>query len=571
MRALSWCLSLWRRMFLSRPARVVQAARSRVEYLEARQLLTITFQFDYSRDANHFFDDPVRREILELAAETIGSRLDDQLEAIAPSGSNTWSLSVTNPSGASSFSVSNLTIPEDTLLVFVGARMMNSLAIGGPGGYSVAGSAEWFDVVDARGQAGALSNPASDFGPWGGSISFDLDADWYFGSSEAGLGSRQHDFLSVATHELGHLLGIGTADSWDRSVSGGFFLGPNAGAVYGRSVPLAGSSHFREGLKHEGDEAALDPSLLAGTRKQFTKLDFAALADVGWEVSSSGGASGIVTPAPVTHTILMNSARAHTLTILDNADPHDGRSRLILDGVASDFINPTGELIISGGTKNDVILIQSLETSFVARITVNAGAGHDRVDASAVRVPVHLWGSTGRDTLIGGMENDTLIGGNDHDRLSGNGGDDSLLGDAGNDVLDGGDDHDWLSGGAGNDQLLGGLSNDTLNGGIGNDTLKGGFGDDALSGFTGNDSLLGEAGRDTLFGGDGNDRLLGGLDDDLLRGGRGTDRVDGEIGRDTLSGGNGSGREVRDTLVTGLSDVLDELFVFTASWIEEIS
>ncbi|MFM9964268.1 MAG: matrixin family metalloprotease [Planctomycetaceae bacterium] len=570
MRALSWCQLWLRRVLFPRPTRVAQAPWSRVECLETRQLLTINFQFDYSRDANHFFDDPARREILELAAETIGSRLNDHLQAIVPSGSNTWSLSVTNPSGASSFTMSNVTIAENTLLVFVGARMMNSLAIGGPGGYSVAGSSEWFDVVEARGQSGALNNPASDFGPWGGSISFDLDADWYFGSSEAGLGSQQHDFLSVAMHELGHLLGIGTADSWTRSVSGGFFLGSNARAEHRGNVLLSGSSHFQEGLKDGGDEAALDPSLLAGTRKQFTKLDFAALADIGWEVQDFVGGSGGATPAPATHTLLMDSSRAHTLTILDNADPHDGRSRLILDGVASDFINPTGELIISGGSKSDVILIQSLETSFAARITVNAGAGHDRVTASAVRVPVHLWGGTGRDTLIGGTGNDTLLGGNDNDRLSGNGGDDSLEGHAGHDVLDGGDDHDWLSGGAGNDQLLGGLSNDTLNGGIGNDTLKGGFGNDALSGFTGNDSLLGEAGRDTLFGGDGNDRLLGGLDDDLLRGGLGTDRVDGETGRDTLSGGNGSGKEARDTVVAGLSDLADELFVFTADWIAEV-
>ena len=624
---------------------------------------------------------------MELAGQSLGSRLNDHLQAITPSGSNTWTLSVTNPSGASSFSLTDVTIPENTLLVFVGARAMSPLGIGGPGAYSASGSTEWLDLVESRGQAGTLNNPQTDFSPWGGSISFDLDANWYFGTSEAGLGSGRQDFLSVATHELGHLLGIGTADSWDRYVSGESFVGPNARAVHGGNVPLSGDAHFREGLRDGGQEVALDPSLLDGTRKLLTQLDFAALADIGWEVTSgtgggsggggSGGGGGGI-PAPATHSIQMTSGRAHTLTIRDNADPNDGRSQLILDGVSSDFINPTDELIITGGLRNDVILIQSLESTFTARITVNAGAGHDRVDASAVSVPTYLWGGTGRDTLIGGAGHDTIIGGNDSDSLSGNGGDDSLSGEAGNDTLvggngldslaggagndnlqgqsgndflaggdghdslNGGDDNDLLSGDAGRDTLLGGLGDDvldggtendnvqgqagndflrggsgndslsgldgldtlrgdlgndtlnggadndsllggdgndsllgdlgadTLNGGIGNDTLKGGVGDDALAGYSGNDSLMGDEGNDTLIGGEGDDRLRGGLGDDLLRGGFGNDRVEGDAGSDVLSGGNGAGKAVRDTVVSGTSDVLDEFFVFTRDWIDAI-
>lgn len=675
--------SLWLQKLFRRRARVAKAARPIIESLESRQLLTISFQFDYSQDANHFFDDSARRQILEMAGQALGNRLDDHLQAITPSGSNVWSLSVTNPSGASSFTLHNVTIPENTLIVFAGARMMTSLGIGGPGGFSSSGSSEWLDLVESRGQLGSLNNPSTDFSPWGGSITFDLDADWYFGTSEAALGSNQQDFLSVAMHELGHLLGLGTADSWDRYVSGGFFLGPNAGAEYGGNVPLFGDSHFQEGLKDGGQEVAMDPSLLEGTRKLFTELDFAALADIGWEVndlggSGGGGDGGGGIPAPATHTIMVQSGRAHTLTIRDNDDPSDGRSRLILDGVSSDFVNPTDELIISGGSKNDVILIQSLESAFNARITVNSGLGNDRVDVSAVSVPVYLWGSTGRDTLIGGSGNDTLVGGSENDSLIGNGGDDLLVGDAGHDkliagdgvdslegglgndnlqgqagndllnggdgadLLDGGDDQDSLNGAAGKDKLLGGLGddvldggtendnlqgqagnddlhggdgqdsligldgldtlrgdlgndtlnggsdddsllggdgndvligdlgNDTLNGGIGNDTLKGGVGNDALSGDSGKDSLLGEAGQDTLFGGDGDDRLRGGLDDDLLRGGLGNDRVDGETGSDTISGGNGSEKDLRDTIVAGIGDLTDELFIFTREWIEAI-
>jgi Ca2+-binding RTX toxin-like protein len=521
-------------------------------------VLTITIQFDYSQDANHFFDDPARQQILELAGQSLGSRLNDHLQAIAPSGTDTWTLSVMNPSGASSFSLTDVTIPENTLLVFVGARAMNPLGIGGPGGYTSSGSSEWLDLVQSRGQAGALNNPETDFSPWGGSISFDLDANWYFGTSEAGLDSAQQDFLSVATHELGHLLGVGTSESWSRYVSGSSFIGPNARAAHGGNVPLSGDAHFREGLRNGGQEVSLDPSLLEGTRKLFTPLDFAALTDVGWEVASGNGSgaggaagesSGGGTPAPTTYSIQVTPGRAHTLTIRDNADPNDGRSQLILDGVSSEFLNPTNELIITGGLRNDVIVIQSLEATFTARITINAGAGHDRVDVSAVSVPTYLWGSTGRDTLVGGEGNDTIVGGNDNDSLVGNGGDDSIAGDAGHDSLVAGDGADSLAGGTGHDNLQGQAGDDLLTGGDGNDVLNGGDGQDVLSGDAGRDTLLGGLGDDVLNGGTDNDNLQGQAGNDYLRGGNGNDSLSGLDGLDTLRGDLGN-----DTLKGGEGD-----------------
>lgn len=683
MRTFSWCLSFWLRI-LRRPRRGRSVARSRAELLESRQLLTITIQFDYSRDTNHFFDDTARRQILEQAGETIGNRLDDHLLPIAPSGGNTWSLTASNPSGTGSFTLDDQTIPEDTILVFVGSRNTSSLGVGGPGGYSSSGSDAWLDLVAARGQTGMLEIPESDFGLWGGSITFDTDANWYFGMSADGQGSNQQDFLSVAMHELGHVLGIGTAGSWDNQVSGSFFTGENSVAEFGGNVPLSGSSHFREGTEDDGNEVAMDPSILVGTRKLFTALDDAALADIGWELNGTEGGGGgdggdpPPIPYPETYTINVDHNRPHVIVIVDDDVPNNGRSRFILDGQTSSFLNPTIELIINGGTKNDSVLIQSLDAAFAAKITVNVGSGADRVDASAIGVAVSILGAAGRDTLIGGAGNDTLLGGNDDDSLTGNGGADSLAGEAGvdrifagsgNDVLSGGDgndnlqgqagndtvvggagqdsinggddddslsgeigrdtllgglgndsldggveddnlqgqdgndllrggdgndsmtgsagadtlqgnvgndtlngglDNDSLLGGAGNDRILADAGNDTLNGGGGNDTLFGGLGNDALSGFAGNDSLLGDDGNDTLIGGDGNDRLHGGRNNDLLRGGFGNDRVDGETDADTVSGGNGAGKNPLDTVVAGAGDLVDELFVFDADWINAI-
>ena len=66
------------------------------------------------------------------------------------------------------------------------------------------------------------------------------------------------------------------------------------------------------------------------------------------------------------------------------------------------------------------------------RLTVNAAAGDDAVNASGVAagaIALTLDGSDGDDVLIGGAGNDTLLGG---------AGDDVLIGGPGLDVLDGG-------------------------------------------------------------------------------------------------------------------------------------
>ena len=89
-------------------------------------------------------------------------------------------------------------------------------------------------------------------------------------------------------HELGHLLGIGTSNSWNNLISGSNFTGAASSALFGGFVPLSGDlGHWAEGtLGNSGtQEALMDPSILEGTRKVFTDLDLAGLTDVGWEVT----------------------------------------------------------------------------------------------------------------------------------------------------------------------------------------------------------------------------------------------------------------------------------------------
>ena len=158
------------------------------------------------------------------------------------------------------------------------------------------------------------------------------------------------------------------------------------------------------------------------------------------------------------------------------------------------------------------ILARSTPVDHIYR---DAFLAHDRVGGTGASE--RLWGSSGRDLMIG-------FGG--WDRLSGGPGNDDLHGDRGG---------DRLFGGPGNDVLSGGRDDDALHGGIGQDFLDGGTGDDLLYGGGWADVLLGGAGRDRLHGGTENDRLDGGPGDD---------RLWGDAGRDVFVFRAGTGRDV---------------------------
>ncbi|MDA1055188.1 MAG: dockerin type I domain-containing protein [Planctomycetota bacterium] len=245
---------------------------------------------DYSFDTNNFFDTQVKKDLLQLAVDTILSQLGDDLAEIMPSGQNTWMAEFADPGTGDSQTITDLQVAADEIVIFAGGRDLGgSLGIGGTGGFSVSCVDPLFcDTVSTRGESGVTEANSLDFGPWGGSISFDASADFHFSDSTDDLGSQQADFLSAAMHEVAHVLGFGTSRSWTTFVSGSVFSGPAAQAAYGdQGVPLAGTSnggHWANGTQSDGQEAAMDPSLTTGTRKLFTTLDFAALDDVGWDL-----------------------------------------------------------------------------------------------------------------------------------------------------------------------------------------------------------------------------------------------------------------------------------------------
>ena len=255
----------------------------------------VNITFDYTYDTHGFFSgaNNIARTDLEAAASSLQSRLADSLSAITPGGGNSWSSTFMNPETGGQQTVANSSIAANTLVVYVGARSLSSseLALAGFGGFSAPGIQPWLDTVSKRGQTGA---PNTDFGPWGGSISFSSTVSWYFDPdpSTVDVPAGQNDFYSVALHELGHVLGIGGATSWDKLITGSQFTGAGAMALYGGPVPVtADHGHWADGMMSTIpgtstlQEPAMDPTITVGTRKYFTDLDFAGLSGIGWEVT----------------------------------------------------------------------------------------------------------------------------------------------------------------------------------------------------------------------------------------------------------------------------------------------
>ncbi len=260
---------------------------------------SISFQINYDYDTNNFFADTTRRDRL---VEALGyfSVFTDTLNAICEGGcgGSTWTPRIINPAtGATLDLATNLFVPANTIIIYAGSYDLGTGVLGRAGAAVYGSTSTTFvDSIVGRGQTGAVATTPTDYAAWGGSISFTTSASvtWNFGDINAPPTTGQNDFLSVAVHELGHIMGLNSTPnkSWSNKISSGKFTGATSTLVNGGVNPSVdpANGHWLDGttstipVTNISQETLMDPSILNGTRKVMTKLDYAGFKDIGWQV-----------------------------------------------------------------------------------------------------------------------------------------------------------------------------------------------------------------------------------------------------------------------------------------------
>jgi len=340
--------------------------------------MSFDIAFDFRFESSGFFDVPERLAALEAAAAIWEGLLLDEFDDVPAE----IAFSVENPSNRTLTEPITLAAPIDDLLIFVGTDDLGgSLGLAGPDGFDAQGDAFSSRVSgNFRG-----TGPVTDFEPWAGTITFDPDIDWNF--DIAGPVPGKSDFISTATHEIGHILGVGTAPIFDQIGFGAAFDGPNALAVNGGNpIPLTPDlGHVVDGFA--GGTVLMDPTSTVGARKTPTQVDLALLADIGFEITGF-------------------TKQGSTPPIATEGD--DGTIFGTILGDVIDALGGSDQIVGNSGAD-----------------TLLGGAGSDV-----------LFGQIGDDTLDGGGDGDQVIGGDGADTLRGGSGTDTLFGDAGSDVFE---------------------------------------------------------------------------------------------------------------------------------------
>ncbi len=309
--------------------------------LEA-QAIKIELRYDY--DAAGFFNNPAARVALRAVADYYEQILTDPLPAIVPGSGNSWTVGFFHPATLQEIQVANLHVPADTVIVYaIGAAFSGNIQGSGGTGFikTSLGSNQWYDLIFNRGQGVTTGAAANDFGPWGGSIAFNPNSNWNFDFTGTIADPTKKDFVSVALHEMGHVLGIGTCESWDNKIvwnnatNSGHFIGVNSvRANGGVVVPLATDKyHWKNefvpnktngsfGKPHGVVQSALmDPEITFPSGRinapVLTDVDLAALADVGWNVQLKPEAK---MHAQLAKTVSWPSSTMYTYTVQQSTD-----------------------------------------------------------------------------------------------------------------------------------------------------------------------------------------------------------------------------------------------------------
>jgi hypothetical protein len=275
----------------------------------------LTIEIRYELTGSQFYNQPGAKEALRTAADFYQKLITDQLGAINPAQYKgaTWTPTYAHPNTGAEVAMTaqaNLVVPADTIIIYAGSMNLGIPAARAGSGAAKLGSGgglTWWNQVYNRGEPGAIRILSSgwgpsptDFAPWGGVIFFNSAiTNWNFSTSSA-AGTAGPDALSVALHEIGHILGLGiyrSDCSWLTLIEGNLFTGPLASQSFGTSPPTDGThvlpgstkspAYGCFGIPHGTPVLPLMSASLPAshTFNVPTDLDVAMLRDIGWELT----------------------------------------------------------------------------------------------------------------------------------------------------------------------------------------------------------------------------------------------------------------------------------------------
>ena len=120
------------------------AGEAIIPQINSQGSAAIDLVFDYTYDTNGFFNSEARKNTLEAAGTYFESQISDNLGAITSSGGNSFNIEFTNPANGNSEFISDFSVAENQLTVFVGGRRLGGSTLGeaGFGGYGASASSK---------------------------------------------------------------------------------------------------------------------------------------------------------------------------------------------------------------------------------------------------------------------------------------------------------------------------------------------------------------------------------------------------------------------------------------------
>lgn len=247
--------------------------------------MSFDIKFDYRFDTEGFFNEE-KKEVLEAAANLWSSYIQDEFPEVSLDTVEVPRITISPENdgeiilGEETETVT-LDEPIDDILVFVDSTDFPEGSNIGSGG-SFASFTEGSELEERYN--------GDDFQPWLGIIYFDNNTDFYLDSTPLSddVPQEQKDLFSVAVHEIGHILGFGSAPIFSELIEDGKFVGNNSQSLNnGEPIPLDEDlGHIEEGFKINDRTNVFNPSLAAGEKVLPSELDLAFLADIGYEIGS---------------------------------------------------------------------------------------------------------------------------------------------------------------------------------------------------------------------------------------------------------------------------------------------